>query len=94
MEVNRKDAYDASTGKWKVFDGSTWVAASKAAVAYFMDPRNYLNDRSIYMFELLEYQSQYQTKSGVNTILSNTPFTTRSFPIRMSTPVRRKRCIM
>lgn len=74
-----KDAYDASTGKWKVFDGSTWVAASKAAVAYFMDPRNYLNDRSIYMFELLEYQSQYQTKSGVNTILSNTPFYNKKF---------------
>lgn len=74
-----KDAYDASTGKWKVFDGSTWVAASKEAVAYFMDPRNYLNDRSIYMFELLEYQSQYQTKAGVNTILSNTPFYNKKF---------------
>ena len=36
-----KDAYDASTSKRKVFDGSTWVAASKAAVAYIMDPRNY-----------------------------------------------------
>lgn len=44
-----------------------------------MDPRNYLNDRSVYMFELLEYQSQYQTKSGVNTILSNTPFYNKKF---------------
>lgn len=74
-----KDAYNASTGKWKVFDGSTWVAASQKAVAYYMDPRNYLNDRSIYMFELLEYQSQYQTKAGVNTILSNTPFYNKKF---------------
>lgn len=73
------DAYDASTGKWKVFDGSTWVAASRAAVAYYMDPRNFLNDRSIYMFELLEYQSQYQTRAGVNTILSNTPFYNKTF---------------
>lgn len=73
------DAYNAATGKWKVFDGSTWVAASKTAVAYYMDPRNFLNDRSIYMFELLEYQSQYQTKAGVNTILSNTPFYKKKF---------------
>ncbi len=68
------DAYDSSTGTWKVFDGSTWVAASEAAIAYYMDPRNFLNDRCIYMFEQLEYQSQYQTKAGVNTILKNTPF--------------------
>ncbi|MCI5732187.1 MAG: SH3 domain-containing protein [Eubacterium sp.] len=73
------DAYDASTGKWKVFDGSTWVAASRAAVAYYMDPRNFLNDRSVYMFEMLEYQPQYQTKAGVNTILSNTPFYNKTF---------------
>lgn len=73
------DAYDAATGTWKVFDGSTWVAASTGAVAYYMDPRNFLNDRSIYMFELLEYQSQYQTKAGVNTILSNTPLYNKTF---------------
>jgi beta-N-acetylglucosaminidase len=72
-------AYDSSTGKWKVFDGSTWVAASEAAVAYYMDPRNFLNERNIFQFELLEYQSQYQTKDGVNSILSNTPFYGKSF---------------
>lgn len=73
------DAYDAVTGKWKVFDGSTWVAASETTVAYYMDPRNFLNDRSVYMFEMLEYQPQYQTKAGVNTILSNTPFYNKTF---------------
>jgi uncharacterized protein YraI len=72
-------AYDSSTGTWKVFDGSTWVAASRTAIAYYMDPRNFLNDRSIFQFESLEYQSQYQTKSGVETILSNTPFAGQTF---------------
>ena len=71
--------YDAATGKWKVYDGSTWVAASRAAVSYYMDPRNFLNERNIFMFESLEYQSQYQTKAGVNTILANTPFNGKSF---------------
>lgn len=73
------DAYDAATGKWKVFDGSTWVAASQAAVAFYMDPRNFLDDRCVYMFEMLEYQPQYQTRAGVNTILSNTPFYNKKF---------------
>lgn len=72
-------AYNADTGEWKVFDGSTWVAASRAAISYYMDPRNFLNDRNIFMFESLEYQSQYQTKTGVNTILSNTPFAGKTF---------------
>lgn len=71
--------YNASTGKWKVYDGSTWVAASRAAVCYYMDPRNFLNERNIFMFESLEYQSQYQTKTGINTILANTPFGGKSF---------------
>lgn len=72
-------AYNASTGKWKVFDGSTWVAASKAAIAYYMDPRNFLNEKNIFQFELLEYQSEYQTKEGTNTIIKNTPFYNKSF---------------
>lgn len=72
-------AYDAATGKWKVFDGSTWVAASKAAISYYMDPRNFMNERNIFMFESLEYQSQYQVSSGINTILKNTPFAGKSF---------------
>lgn len=72
-------AYDAATGKWTVFDGTTWVAASKAAISYYMDPRNFMNERNIFMFESLEYQSQYQVSSGINTILKNTPFYGKSF---------------
>lgn len=72
-------AYDATTGTWKVFDGSTWVAASKEAIAYYMDPRNFLNDRSVFQFESLEYQKNYQTKAGVETILNNTPFSGQSY---------------
>lgn len=72
-------AYDAATGKWTVFDGTTWVAASKAAISYYMDPRNFINERTIFMFESLEYQSQYQVSSGINTILKNTPFYGKSF---------------
>lgn len=66
-------AYDAKTGKWIAIDGSTWVAASREAISYYMDPRNFLTERTIFMFEALEYQSQYQTKAGVDTILNNTP---------------------
>lgn len=72
-------AYDAATGKWKVFDGSTWVAASREAVMYYMDPRNFLTAQGIFQFEMLEYQSQYQTKEGTEQILANTPFAGTKF---------------
>lgn len=72
-------AYDAATGKWKVFDGSTWVAASREAIMYYMDPRNFLTTQGIFQFEMLEYQPQYQTLAGINQILANTPFANAKF---------------
>lgn len=72
-------AYDEATGKWKVFDGSSWVQASREAVMYYMDPRNFLTIQGVFQFEQLEYQSQYQTATGVKNILSNTPFAASTF---------------
>ena len=67
-------AYDWTKDKFVVYDGSTWVTASKEAVAYYMDPRNFLNDTNIFMFEVLRYASSYQDETGVENILKNTPF--------------------
>ena len=33
--------YNASTGKYIPKDGGNWVSASKNAIAYFMDQRNF-----------------------------------------------------
>ncbi len=72
-------AYDEKTGTWKVFDGSNWVAASKEAVAYYMDPRNFLNERTIFQFELQAYDPEYQNRDAVNKIIYNTPFYGKTF---------------
>lgn len=66
-----KGAYDFNGGYWYGLDGS-WVAASKEIIMYYMDPRNFLNDTYIFMFENQSYNSSYQTKSGVKTILADT----------------------
>lgn len=65
-------AYNWSTDKFVPFDGSTWVTASKAAVEYYMDPRNFLTTDGIFQFEYLAYEPQYQTIDGVESILNNT----------------------
>lgn len=66
-----KGAYDFNGGYWYGLDGS-WVAASKEIIMYYMDPRNFLNDTYIFMFENQSYDPSYQTESGVKTILANT----------------------
>ena len=47
-----------------------WYKANRRVVAYYMDPRNFLNSERIYMFEDLSYRPKYQTKSVVSSILS------------------------
>lgn len=66
-----KGAYDFNGGYWYGLDGS-WVAASKEIIMYYMDPRNFLTDTYIFMFENQSYDPSYQTESGVKTILADT----------------------
>lgn len=48
-----------------------WVSASEEAVAYYMDPRNFLDEQQIFQFESTTYDSS-QTQSGVEAILKGT----------------------
>ena len=62
-------AYNWKTETFNVFDGSTWVTASREAIEYYMDPRNFLTTNGIFQFELLKYQSNYQKLAEVENIL-------------------------
>ena len=59
-----------ASGSWIAKDGSTWFNANSQTVAYYMDPRNFLNEDRVYMFEDLSYQSAYQTLNVVSKVLS------------------------
>ena len=52
------DDYNESTDSFYYKDGS-FVAASRTAVEYFMDPRNFLDKGGIFQFELLNFSSLY-----------------------------------
>ena len=64
-------AYDWSTDKFTVCDGSNWYSASPDLIKYYMDPRNFLDERYIFSFESLAYDSAH-TKQGVQNILNGT----------------------
>lgn len=72
-------AYDWKTDKFIPYDGSTWVTASEMAVKYYMDPRNFLDERGIFQFESLAYQENIQSQAGVENILRNTPMYSTDF---------------
>ena len=64
-------AYDWEKNTWTIYDGSSWVAAHPDYIAYYMDPRNFLNDTDIFQFENLGYSSS-QKEKGVKAILAST----------------------
>ncbi len=61
-------------GKYNVDIDLGWVNASKQAIEYVMDPRNFLNEVRIFQFEKLTYDENVNSESGVDKILYGTEF--------------------
>lgn len=61
--------YNYVTDSWSPYDGRTWYAASDALVSYYLDPRTYLYENYIFVFESLSYQKGVQNENGVEAIL-------------------------
>lgn len=68
----KKGAYNFETGTWYGLDGDKWVQASDETVAYNLDPRNFLDDDNIFMFERLSYDPEVHVSSGVTAIVKGT----------------------
>ncbi len=80
-EMGDKSLIHSSTsGSWQngVY-GQGWSYASEGILKYYMDPRNFLTDPSIFQFEQLTYNSSYHTTNAVQEILKNS-FMSSSIP--------------
>ena len=49
---------------------TNWNHASKKGIAYYMDPRNFLNESNLFQFEQLTYNKDYHTEAAVKSLLS------------------------
>ena len=65
-------AYDWDTGTWPGFDGNSWVQASEDIIRYYMDPRNFLNEKYIFQFMNQSYDSSIHTREGLENMVSGT----------------------
>ncbi len=61
------------------YNAGGFVLASKAAVAYTMDPRNFLNDQSIFQFRVVTENFDQDTQEAVNEAMVNTPMKDKSY---------------
>ena len=68
---NKSGAWVCSTCGDKEYDTGKWRCASEAAVSYYMDPRNWINDDYIFQFESLTFDSSTQNLAGVQKIMSS-----------------------
>ena len=68
--INKNDVNE--NGQQIGRDGPYWVAASSNIVQYYLDPRNFLSDPYIFMFESQSYDPNAQTQDGVENIIKNT----------------------
>ena len=54
------------------YHSPNWHYASNAAVQYYLDPRNFLDETRVFQFEQLTYNPSYHTGAAVQNILNNT----------------------
>lgn len=72
MKDDRNWAHSSKGEAWKGEQRDTnWYQATKPAVEYCIDPRNFLNEQYIFMFELLTFNGEYHTRQGVQSIIQN-----------------------
>ena len=65
------DVYRAGT---TVCDAGGYYFVNQTVNAYFLDPRNFINEKTIFMFENLHYTPMAQNREGVKSILGSTSF--------------------
>ena len=72
MRGDRNWVYYSRPAAWKGEQrDKNWYLATREAVEYCVDPRNFLNEQYIFMFEQLTYNGNYHTVQGVQNIVQN-----------------------
>lgn len=65
-------AYDWNSSTWPGLDSSSYVAASEGIIRYYMDPRNFLDDKYVFQFLVHSYNASAQTADGLRSMVQNT----------------------
>lgn len=73
MKGDRSWVHSSKPAAWRGEQrASGWYLATQEAVEYCVDPRNFLNEKYIFMFEQLTFNGNCHTVQGVQNIIQNT----------------------
>ena len=87
-EISLIDGTDETlrSKEWPYYQNGTyqqiepgWYVASRDTVSYYLDPRNFLSEEYIFMFENLKYNSSIQTEDAVRGVTSGTFLNTNEY---------------
>ncbi len=65
-------AYDLTKNKWVSYDSGGWVTASKELIAYYLDPRNFLDPYYVFMFMDQSYDPTKQNEESLKKLVEGT----------------------
>lgn len=66
-------AYNWETGTWRNdYDSGNWVMASEELIAYYIDPRNMLDDTNVFQFLRQSYDAGLQNAEGMANVVKDT----------------------
>ncbi len=71
LRSTAQGAYDPTTGQYIALDGYSWYQANSATIAYYMDPRNFLNEKDIFQFLKLSF-NENEKPECIQQILNGT----------------------
>ena len=71
-KVYEKGEYDWSTGKWTGYDGDSWIKTTDQVVAYYLDPRNFLDTKNVFMFANESFNAEKEDLNFVKNAVKGT----------------------
>ena len=67
---NNKEGWKNPIDPNTIYEAPNWYAANVDMIKYFMDPRNFLNEKYVFQFEQLSYSSSH-TEDGVKNMIAS-----------------------
>ncbi len=73
LSLNTDYSYNPDTNTYNMLpEGNGWRYANTKTIAFYMDPRNFFDDKKIFMFESLGFNPELHTLDAVKAVLNGT----------------------
>ena len=80
-KIGENLTFDFDLNSFVIQSAPNWVQASREAIAYYMDPRNFMNSEEIFQFEYLASNPMIQTIEGVERIFAGS-FMSKAYVVK------------